>query len=246
MKSLIIPDIHNKFETAEKIIATETNVDEIVFTGDYFDDHGDDRRDALKTVTWLKESLEKTNRIHCIGNHDAYYLLAPEDKWHRAKKGNEWLMCSGNTTSKFNTIRYALEDYDFSALRLYYYTQGFFCSHAGLHPSLFVRPFVGLNKLEEDCKDALQKAKLGIYTEVLGAGRARGGRQNYGGLTWLDWVGEFEPIHGVNQIVGHSYSVAPRYKNLEDSVNLCLDTKLAHYALITDRKIEIKETTSIL
>ena len=62
IKTIIIPDIHNDYHTAEKIIKKE-NPDKIIFLGDYFDDFYDTIKDVTK---WLVKSLQQKNRIHLI------------------------------------------------------------------------------------------------------------------------------------------------------------------------------------
>ena len=73
VKIIIVPDIHNDYHTAKKIIKKE-NPDKIIFLGDYFDDFDDTIQDAENTAKWLKKSLKQENRIHLIGNHDLNYM----------------------------------------------------------------------------------------------------------------------------------------------------------------------------
>ena len=61
-KTIIIPDIHNDYFTAEKIIKKE-NPNKIIFLGDYFDDTV---KDLENTAKWLVKSLKQENRIHLI------------------------------------------------------------------------------------------------------------------------------------------------------------------------------------
>ncbi len=68
-KLIIIPDLHNDYFTAEKIIKKE-NRDKVLFLGDYFDDFYDTLEDADNTAKWLTKSLQQKNRVHLIGNHD--------------------------------------------------------------------------------------------------------------------------------------------------------------------------------
>ncbi|KAF6244438.1 hypothetical protein C6989_09210 [Nitrosopumilus sp. b2] len=52
-KTLIIPDIHNDYNTAKKL--SQENPHKIVFLGDYFDDFGDKVQDATNIAKWLKK-----------------------------------------------------------------------------------------------------------------------------------------------------------------------------------------------
>ena len=54
-KTIIIPDIHNDYFTAEKIIKKE-NPDKIIFLGDYFDDFDDTVKDSENTYTRLSRN----------------------------------------------------------------------------------------------------------------------------------------------------------------------------------------------
>ena len=88
MKTLIVPDIHNKIIEAESIIDHE-RPDNIVFLGDYFDDFNDSPIIAQQVAEWLKQSLKKPNRIHLIGNHDICYMTNGDQKcsgWDGAKQ----------------------------------------------------------------------------------------------------------------------------------------------------------------
>ena len=60
-KIILIPDIHNDYFTAEKIIKKE-NPCNVIFLGDYFDDFDDTVQDAINTAKWLKKSLKQKNR----------------------------------------------------------------------------------------------------------------------------------------------------------------------------------------
>jgi len=63
-KIIAIGDIHNHWVEAEQIASLYDKTHRIIFTGDYFDDFGDTAQDAIQTAQWLKESLDKPNRIH--------------------------------------------------------------------------------------------------------------------------------------------------------------------------------------
>ena len=80
---VIIPDLHNKCDLAEKIIRRE-NPDKVVFLRDYFDDFYDTVEDADNTSKWLLGSLRHQDRVHLIGNHDLSYMTEnPKAKMRR-------------------------------------------------------------------------------------------------------------------------------------------------------------------
>ena len=117
-KIIIIPDIHNDYITAEKIIKKE-NPDKIIFLGDYFDDFDDIVNDANNTAKWLKKSLKQENRIHLIGNHDLSYMT-----------DNPNLKCAGYRTDKHKVIK--KHSIDWSKLKMYYWIDAkWLCTHAG-------------------------------------------------------------------------------------------------------------------
>ena len=70
-----------------------------------------------------------------------------------------------------------------------------------------------------------------------GIGTARGGTLKKGGLLWQDWFEEFEPIEGLNQIVGHTHSERIHYKNTDNSINVNVDCFPKFIISIVDGKI---------
>ncbi len=238
---LIIPDIHLKHLQAERIVERE-KADLTIFAGDYFDDFGDSPRANQATAHWLQQSLEKPNRIHLLGNHDAHY------RWPH-------MACSGFTQAKCTAIRKVLGEEGFERLELYYYDQASntLFTHAGL-----TRPLVECRggwqlALEEDEEPKPTRTRSPYYaTEnnwLYAPGAARGGHVRYGGPLWCD-TREFEPIPGLNQIFGHTPWEAPRWKDKagwEDTAmeseapfDLCLDTHLRHYALLEGTRVVVR------
>ena len=45
---------------------------------------------------------------------------------------------------------------------------------------------------------------------------------------------EFEPVEGLNQIVGHTRDITIREKTTQNSRNYCVDTHLNHVVLVND------------
>lgn len=231
IRTLIIPDLHLKWQTADKII-NHVAADKIVFLGDYFDDFGDDYRDNLIMAEWLAASLEQSNRIHCMGNHDINYAIP-----HRAYK------CSGYEAGKDYAINSVLKEKDWKKLKLFTWVGSWLCSHAGLH-KYFYTDFCGQNEfkpwLENICDEAMENAfGLRHPDPILRAGYSRGGNSLYGGIMWCDRK-EFVPINGVNQIFGHTPCKKPIWivKNDPNSAdytqNLSLDVSHAQYYAIHD------------
>jgi|APSaa5957512535_1039671.scaffolds.fasta_scaffold08481_4 hypothetical protein len=137
VKTVIIPDIHNDYLTAEKIIKNE-NPDKTIFLGDYFDDFDDTIQDAINTAKWLVQSLKQENRIHLIGNHDLSYMT-----------DNPNLKCAGYRTDKHKAIKEC--DINWNKLKMYYFIDGkWLCTHAGFSNDFF-------KQLQTKKSDSVQK-----------------------------------------------------------------------------------------
>jgi len=91
----------------------------------------------------------------------------------------------------------------------------------------------------------------GYMSPFVGAGRARGGRQEFGGVTWLDWTREFEPVSGVNQICGHTPQKnataedGSMFRIGERSVNWNLDTDLNHVATLDGDDLTVHDVRGL-
>lgn len=230
MKSLIISDIHNRWDVAKRIVDKIKDADKIIFLGDLLDNRNENKDDVIKTCEWLAEMLDDPRFIWCVGNHDIWYIYPIAG----------YLACSGNTAEKGKIFREILGNKRFLG-RLYYNDDYFLYSHAGLH-SFFVPPQgFSYEWLDRKCKEAIEDTKAGIPHPFLLAGADRGGRQKVGGITWCDFDA-FIPIKGVNQIVGHSRGYFPNQKLDENSVNWCLDTNNFHYGQVDDGKLIVRDT----
>lgn len=248
MKTIIIPDIHHRVYWIEDFLSLLV-YDYVIFLGDYFDDFFDTLEDALKTAIWLKESLYKPGRIHLLGNHDLWYRFPY----------NKNLTTTGNTYEKESIIRAILNEDDWKLLRLYYYEQNYILSHAGIHINL-INEYIANNidTFDKDitdniatfyidkvirpaCEDALEDAKDGLKNSWLSAGIVRGGTQEVGGITWLDWVYEFQPISNLNQIVGHTLLESIGKKITKDSKNYCIDTNNEYIGMLENGEFKIAE-----
>jgi len=215
---LIIPDIHNKIDRAETIIKN-AGADKVIFLGDYFDDFGDSHIDARKTAKWLKESLNKENRIHLWGNHDVCYAFP----------NNPYTRCTGFTESKNKAVQEELTEKEWSKLKFFHFEQGFLFTHAGLHSSYFPENNedidVFLNKESDYAFRLLKKNKSHYFFR---AGYSRGGQIPFGGIIWCDFLREFIPNDNAKQIFGHTPQRIPTLKGN----SLCIDTHLMHYAKV--------------
>jgi len=260
MKTIIIPDLHNRVDFVEPALSSPVlqPYDNVVFLGDYFDDFYDTPQDAANSARWLKQSIHKPNRIHLLGTHDMWYRF-PD---------NPFVIASGNTEEKSNSINHILTEKDWNLVIPYYHGQDFLMTHAGVHPYL-IRQYALKNKQTFDkyivgnnlqlstqdvidrivkpaTEEGLKNVKDNIMNSWFEAGFSRAGLQEAGGITWLDWQKEFQPIPDLNQIVGHSEVRLPEQKSTYSSKNYCLDTKSRHIGILEDGEFTYVETIDIL
>ena len=260
MKTIIISDLHNRVDIVEPVLSSPAlqPYDNVIFLEDYFDDFYDTPDDVAHSARWLKQSLHRSNRIHLIGTHDIWYRF-PD---------NRFVIASGNTEEKSNAINNILTEKDWNLVRPYYYEQDFLMTHAGIHPyiigqyalknkHIFDKYIVGndlqlstqeiINRIVKPAtEEGLKDVKNNIMNSWFEAGFARWGTQKVGGITWLDWQKEFQPIPGLNQIVGHSELRTPEQKSTHNSKNYCLDTKSRHIGILEDGEFTYVETIDVL
>ena len=267
MRILVIPDVHQKLAKLEKILENNT-FDRLISLGDWFDDFYDTPSQAQRTAERIIElySIYGENFTWLLGNHDVPYLFP---------NMYDYYACSGNTRDKIKAIQ---EVFRGSSMPLGYNVElatvikidgcrDIVLSHAGVSEQHFSKPFSD-NISSEDvlarCEQAFKKTNLLLQDSVLCAGMARGGRQDVGGITWLDWRYEFMPVPSISQIVGHTplsmpeiidelrTSVAPsevlpslnRYILQPDkSYNINIDTHLEHYITLENNELLIHKAS---
>lgn len=228
-RTVIISDLHNRVDWIEPTLSS-IRYDRVIFLGDYFDDFNDTDEDITKVAKWLKQSLRQKKRVHLIGTHDMWYRFPY----------NRFLMASGNTPRKSIIINGIISKEDWNKLKLYWCEQGFLLTHAGLHQSFF-KENSDYRFITSSIEKALQDVGNGKINPLLDAGFARGGLQSFGGITWLDWYDEFEPVPYLNQIVGHTQLMYPEEKSIENSKNYCMDTRNKHIGIIEDGEFTWKD-----
>lgn len=206
MNIIVIGDIHNHWVEAEEIASLYDKTHRVIFTGDYFDNFGDTAEDARQTAKWLKESLDKPNRIHLMGNHDINYSYLNFVKDSNGNLQNIY-NCSGYDTKKDYVINEIMTESDWDKIKFAHFGNGFWFTHAGIHPHWFEHPVKGmsndaiLDKLAKANDDYLNR----IWNETIGAvGRCRGGMQRVGGILWCDDFREGHVSRGLKQVFGHT------------------------------------------
>src|SRR5690348_13981401 len=70
--TLILPDIHHRIDTANKVIQS-VNADQVICTGDAFDDFNDTPEMVEATCEWLIWFVRHPNYVFIRGNHDCHY-----------------------------------------------------------------------------------------------------------------------------------------------------------------------------
>lgn len=234
MKTLVIPDIHNKHLRAQKFIDAYP-ADARIFLGDIYDDFEESIRGVEETARWHVEQLADQKNTFLLGNHDMHYRYQ-----HRV------FTCSGYEPAKNIAINRIVTDW--GDPRLYAWVDGYLLSHAGVDqrgvPEMYWGDEAKLDLyLASQAEQALANAAEGKLHWMTAPGAARGGWAEFGGLTWLDWALEFRPIPMTRQIVGHTptKTVKMRGAGVGEINNYLIDTHLRHVAMITDGSLEIIE-----
>ncbi len=188
-------DVHHRTAMLQKVLQNHGDTfEKRIFLGDWFDNFHDCPDHAKRTALVLAELMEDPRNIFIEGNHDSSYRYA-----------NSEVLCSGFTWDKHRFIHSVLEKRHWDKFKLFEYDQGWLCSHAGVHTSIFEHPINGLTLegIDKICKDGVDAVRVNIHHAVYDMGIDCGGKNRHGGINWLRW-GRFEPIEGWNQIVGHT------------------------------------------
>jgi hypothetical protein len=200
MKTLVWPDVHHRVGLLRKVLENHgEKFEKRIFLGDWFDQFNDHPDHAKRTAEYLAELMEDPRNVFIEGNHDTSY---------RFQQPN--FLCSGFTWDKCRFINSVLSYNHWEKFKLFEYEQGWLCSHAGVHPRIFEHPILGttVGEIQRLCDQAKDAIRSGIYHPVYGCGKAAGGPEIVGGITWLRWY-QFRPIPGLNQIVGHTIISQP-------------------------------------
>lgn len=235
---LIIPDIHDEIENLDAIIKKYSHIKRRLALGDWFDSFT--RTDATATAERLKQWIEEGNES-LYGNHDIQYSFDIEH-----------LFCSGFGAWKLKQIQNVMTRDHWDKIKLHTWFEfedglnlnPLLATHAGFHAELINIPmgyWEDIHNVREHIDGRLDTAtdllNGGRADGLVRAGKSRGGSERYGGVTWCDFR-EFEPIPGIDQVMGHTYS---RYHDVrtkmthEDkipSLNVCIDTGLMHVVIV--------------
>lgn len=226
---LIIPDIHQKWWAAERLLR-EVPHGRAVILGDYFDDFDDNlpprRNDTEQTARWLVNLIEtepEERLTLLMGNHDLWY------RWDGIPT------CSGNDRRKKGIIQGIMSAEHWQRFRAFTGVQpgDWLVSHAGFHPRLLATGY-GPDRQQEKSfiADAAVDASAGRWHPWIFVGQTHGGCNPFGGIFWMDWR-EFPATPGVKQIVGHTAGSRVRSADVGTKQERhCLDTNLRNYGVI--------------
>lgn len=260
MKTLVIPDVHQRVDSVKRILKAETDYDEVVFLGDWFDSFFDPPKVTgfEETCEYLKHLiLEHPNKdkfVFLLGNHDISYIYENKDySLHRISKTLKYF-CSGFTISKAKKFRHAFFDHGLKDnfflehFKIAHITQGWTLSHGGISVRHFPYGYTKERFVNELLPDVWRNFRNLEYKHnwvISGAGYHRGGNQPIGGVLWLDWRGEFNSsIDTGKQIVGHTTVKEPDCIHMNTPLECWnLDTE-KDYGIIIDGRMTTKPIPS--
>lgn len=195
MNVLVVGDIHNKLEPITNFLKNWNG--KVIFTGDYFDDFGDDPYIAMRTAHWLKSNLDNPNYIFLMGNHDFHYMTLPY-----------LFSCSGFNEHKHEYINKIIKKEDWNKLKFFHHEEEYWFSHAGISSQWFSHPIIDINvevinKTIESCLPFIRTGPFEKIAPLWASDFLRGGAYKTGGILWNDWNNrQFFP--NVTQIMGHT------------------------------------------
>ena len=200
MKTLIIPDLHNRVITAQRILNQEMGYDSCIFLGDYFDGWGDTSVESRNTALFIEQEISDPRHVFLMGNHDLSYRYP----WNKAA------YCPGWTPEKSKAVNEVLTHEHWDKMKYFHVAHGILFSHAGVS-NAFKRdgiPFI--EWIESECEYSNSQFKNNNKHGFFKAGQFRGGIEDNGGILWCDH-GEFIPTD-IPQIYGHSIVKRPDFK----------------------------------
>lgn len=196
MKLLVIPDIHTKYEKADRIVQQFNKTHKLIFTGDYFDQFGDTPELNGLVANWLKSTMDKyPDWVYLYGNHDIQYHP------HITQ------FCSGFSSGKKDAINSEMSIDDWKRLKFFHFENGYWFSHAGITEFWFKHPItnsITVNSVQKEIDDAHVQMILGQNENAIwSASYRRGGKFPTGGILWEDFR-DIKLIQDMHQVVGHT------------------------------------------
>ena len=257
MKTIIIPDIHQRVRSVRHILNAEASYDEVVFLGDWFDSFYEPPKvqGFEDTCEFLRHLVldhhNKDKFVFLLGNHDVGYIY--ENKNFSDKPISKTLkyFCSGFTASKAKKFRHQFfdrglrDDFFIKYFKPAHRTQNWTLSHAGIQPEHFPYGYDidGLvNELLPDIWKNFRNLEYNHNWLISGAGIARGGNCKIGGVLWCDWNMEFRSNKDIGkQVVGHTTVREPGVEGMNTEYETWnLDTEKDYGIILNGRLITKK------
>lgn len=226
MKTLIVPDIHERITRLNQIaVEFFPEADRIVMLGDFFDTH-EQHQAAHKICEWIVAHQGDERITWLWGNHDCHYAFT-----------NGMFRCSGYDWQTQATIKSMLTREVWERFKIWTHVAGFLVSHAGFnkHTIGLVNPLIH--------EEALKKAFSGGFHKLWNPGMSVGG-VGIGGPTWLRWGEAYAPDNieafDIPQIVGHTIGKEVRTLIHESGpITYNLDTNLNHVMWVEDGQARV-------
>lgn len=253
MKTLVIPDVHQRISSLEGVLSLEKDYDEVVFLGDWFDSFFEPPKVASfeQTCELLRnlvlEHPQRSKFVFLLGNHDISYIA--ENRNFSTKRISKSLdyFCSGFTASKAKKFRRhfydrGLRDEFFLAnFKLAHRSQGWTFSHGGVMPDHIPYGYDIdrlVNELLPEVWRNFRNLSFRHNWLISGAGVGRGGYSKIGGVLWLDWNMEFKATERVGrQVFGHTRVNQPSVESMNTACESWnLDTE-KDYGIIIDGRL---------
>ncbi len=215
MKTLIVPDVHERYSQLLKIEEKYfADVDRVVMLGDFFDSFGHDINLVKLIATWILGHVFDPKFTFLFGNHDHHYAFK--------RTG----FSSGYQEDTQRLLNEEFSSEIWRKFKIWTEVGPYLVSHAGFNKHTFY--------LKDEEEKAINAAFSGIKHPMWDAGFSVGGIVPWGGPTWLRWW-ELDDV-GQKQIVGHTAHKEPQ---TDINGNVCLDTNLKHIAIYDDETEEL-------
>jgi hypothetical protein len=223
-KTLVIGDVHLRYETIEKILNTWSGP--IIQVGDWFDNFSERQVQTIATAKLFKQFVHRPDTITLMGNHDIQYRI-------RDKNG---LYCSGYEPWKYDAINSIVSEVDWCKVKYFYHEQNYWFSHAGISNYWFGHPVFGTTAeiIEGKIAQAEKALEARVYSEVgclYAADYYRGGNFQKGGILWNDWR-NIEKHEGITEVVGHTPSSKIQIRKRKNSCSINVDCFLNQLLII--------------
>ncbi len=256
MKTIVIPDVHQRVDAVRHILTKEKNYDEVIFLGDWFDSFFEPPKVTgfEETCKYLRhlvlEHHNKDKFVFLLGNHDVSYIYENKNFSHKPISKTLKYFCSGFTTSKARKFRHQFfdnglkDDFFTKHFKPAHRSQQWTFSHAGIQPEHFPYGYDIdrlVNELLPDVWKNFRNLEYNHNWLISGAGISRGGTYKIGGLTWCDWNMEFKASSMIGkQVLGHTTVREPSVEAMNtDYETWNLDTE-KDYAIILDGRLSTK------